>query len=102
MGPVLVTPDEFGDPDDIALACSVNGVEVQRSSTADLIFSVGELVAYLSGVLELLPGDVILTGTPSGVGMGQDPPRYLQEGDVVTSWVDGVGGMTTRFRAPGR
>ncbi|WP_394768668.1 fumarylacetoacetate hydrolase family protein [Lacisediminihabitans sp.] len=87
LGPVLVTPDEFDDPDDIALSCSVNGVLVQSSSTADLIFSVSQLIAYVSGILPLLPGDVILTGTPSGVALGMKPPKYLRPGDQIVSTV---------------
>ncbi|GAA3732334.1 fumarylacetoacetate hydrolase family protein [Leifsonia bigeumensis] len=87
MGPLLITPDELSDPDDISVSCSVNGVERQSSSTADLIFDVPELIVYLSGVLPLLPGDVILTGTPSGVGMGQRPPAFLKPGDTVVTRV---------------
>jgi 2-keto-4-pentenoate hydratase/2-oxohepta-3-ene-1,7-dioic acid hydratase in catechol pathway len=87
MGPALVTPDEFDDCDDIAVRCVINGVTVQESSTADLIFPVPELVAYLSAVLPLLPGDVILTGTPAGVGLGRNPPSYLVPGDDVVTIV---------------
>ena len=87
LGPVLVSPDEFDDPDDIQLSCSINGRVVQSSSTADLIFSVSELIAYLSAILPLLPGDVILTGTPSGVALGMNPPEYLRAGDQITSVV---------------
>ena len=89
MGPVLVTPDEIDNCDDIAVRCVVNGQVVQDSSTADLIFPVEELIAYLSTVLPLLPGDVILTGTPSGVGLGVTPPVYLRPGDhIVTAVAD--------------
>ena len=87
MGPLLVTLDELPDPDDIRLSCSVNGVERQSSTTSDLIFGVPELIVYLSSVLPLLPGDVILTGTPSGVGIGQDPPVFLRPGDRITTRV---------------
>lgn len=87
LGPVLVSPDEFNDPDDIALSCTINGRLVQSSTTADMIFPVGELIAYLSSILPLLPGDVILTGTPSGVGLGITPPLYLKAGDQITTVV---------------
>lgn len=87
LGPVLVTLDELEDPDDIPLSCVINGRVVQSSSTRDLIFSVPTLIAYVSAVLPLLPGDVILTGTPSGVGMGMTPPTYLQPGDTVRTHV---------------
>ena len=83
IGPWLVTADELPDPQSIGLALTVNGQERQNSSTADMIFGVAEIVSYLSGFMTLLPGDVIVTGTPQGVGMGFKPPRYLQRGDVV-------------------
>lgn len=93
LGPVLVTVDEFDDPDAIRLECRVNDELVQASSTADLIFPVSALVSYLSHIVTLQPGDVILTGTPSGVGLGMSPPRYLQPGDMVTTLVEQVGEM---------
>ena len=80
-GPVLVTPDEFDDPDDLALGCEVNGHPMQAARTSLMIFPVAELVAYLSTVVTLLPGDVIFTGTPEGVGMGRTPPVFLGSGD---------------------
>lgn len=100
LGPVLVTPDEYDDPDAIDLSCAVNGEIVQSSSTADLIFSVPQIVAYLSHIVTLEPGDVILTGTPSGVGLGMTPPRYLVPGDTVTTVVAGVGELHQRCVAP--
>jgi len=87
LGPVLVSPDEFDNPDDIPVSCSINGRVVQSSRTGDMIFSVGELIAYLSAILPLLPGDVILTGTPSGVALGMKPPQYLRAGDRITTVV---------------
>ncbi|MBK5305447.1 MAG: fumarylacetoacetate hydrolase family protein [Frankiaceae bacterium] len=96
LGPVLVTPDEFDDPNAIGLSCTVNGVLRQSSSTSDLIFSVPECVEYISGICELRPGDVILTGTPAGVGMGFSPPIYLSPGDEVVTRVDLVGEMRQR------
>jgi 2,4-didehydro-3-deoxy-L-rhamnonate hydrolase len=103
IGPVLTTVDEFDDPDDIALTCSLNGQEVQNSSTADLIFTVPQLVEYLSNIVVLLPGDLIFTGTPSGVGTVMDPPRFLTATDEVVSWVENVGQMRHTFAdRPGR
>ncbi len=91
MGPWLVTPDEVPDRDDLGLGCSVDGETVQDGRTNDLVFSVPRLVAELSAVLPLLPGDVIFTGTPSGVGMARKPPRSLQPGQVLESWIEGIG-----------
>jgi 2,4-didehydro-3-deoxy-L-rhamnonate hydrolase len=97
LGPVLVTADEFSDPDDIELSCSLNGVEVQRDRSSAMLFSVGELIEYLSAITPLWPGDVIFTGTPGGIGMAQDPPRYLAPGDELESFVAGVGSMRHTF-----
>ena len=91
MGPWLVTPDEVPDRDDLGLGCSVDGEVVQDGRTDDLVFSVPQLVAELSAVLPLLPGDVIFTGTPAGVGMARKPPRSLQPGQVLESWIEGIG-----------
>ncbi len=101
MGPWLVTTDELADRDDLELGCSVGDEEVQRSRTSDLVFAVPELVARLSAVLPLLPGDVIFTGTPSGVGMARQPARFLRPGEVVTSWVEGIGSIRNRMTAAG-
>jgi 2-keto-4-pentenoate hydratase/2-oxohepta-3-ene-1,7-dioic acid hydratase in catechol pathway len=101
IGPWLVTPDELADPDDLGLGCSVDGETVQDSRTGDLVFSVPRLVAELSAVLSLLPGDVIFTGTPAGVGMGRRPPRYLQPGQVLESWIEGIGTIRNRTVAGG-
>jgi 2-keto-4-pentenoate hydratase/2-oxohepta-3-ene-1,7-dioic acid hydratase in catechol pathway len=97
MGPALVTADELDNPDDLGLGCEVNGEEMQRSRTAEMIFSVSDLVAYLSGVVTLYPGDVIYTGTPPGVGKGRTPPRFLHPGDELHSWIEGVGDLNQRF-----
>lgn len=83
IGPWLVTADEVPDPQQVGLQLRVNGEERQNSSTGDMIFGVAEIVSYLSQFMTLLPGDVIVTGTPQGVGMGFKPPKYLQHGDVV-------------------
>ncbi|HEY8524263.1 MAG TPA: fumarylacetoacetate hydrolase family protein [Acidimicrobiales bacterium] len=97
MGPWLVTPDELDDPDDLELGCRLNDEEVQKSRTSQLIFPVPELVAYLSSVVPLLPGDVIFTGTPAGVGSLRRPPRFLAPGDELVSYVAGIGEMRHRF-----
>jgi 2,4-diketo-3-deoxy-L-fuconate hydrolase len=91
-GPELVTVDELRDPDDLELGCALEGGEVlQKSRTSDLIFPVPELIARLSAVCPLLPGDLIFTGTPSGVGMGRSPKKFLAAGDVLVTWLEGVG-----------
>jgi 2-keto-4-pentenoate hydratase/2-oxohepta-3-ene-1,7-dioic acid hydratase in catechol pathway len=96
MGPWLVTPDEVADPDDLALGCSVDGEVVQAARTSDLIFGVPRLIAELSAVLPLLPGDVIFTGTPAGIGATRQPPRFLQAGQILETWVEGIGTMRNR------
>ena len=96
MGPWLVTVDEVPDPDDLALGCSVDGDTVQDARTDDLVFSVPRLVAELSAVLPLLPGDVIFTGTPAGVGFTRQPPRSLQPGNVLETWIEGIGTIRNR------
>jgi 2-keto-4-pentenoate hydratase/2-oxohepta-3-ene-1,7-dioic acid hydratase in catechol pathway len=96
MGPWVVSPDEFKDPDDLALGCSVDGETVQDSRTSDLVFSVSSIIAQLSGVLPLLPGDVIFTGTPAGVGVARKPPRFLAPGQVLESWIEGIGTIRNR------
>ena len=97
IGPVLVTPDEFPDPGDLAITCTLNGETVQRARTGDMIFGIPELVAHLSSVLTLLPGDLIFTGTPSGIGAKRTPPRFLKAGDVLVSSIEGIGEMRQNF-----
>ena len=99
MGPWLVTVDELANPDDLGLGCSIDGVTVQDARTNDLIFSVPRLIAELSAVLPLLPGDVIFTGTPAGVGVSAKPPRFLKAGETVESWIEGIGTIRNRFVA---
>jgi 2-keto-4-pentenoate hydratase/2-oxohepta-3-ene-1,7-dioic acid hydratase in catechol pathway len=99
IGPWLVTPDEFEDPDDIELRCSVNGEEVQKGHTRDLVFSVPALVSRLSAVLALLPGDLLFTGTPAGVGLGRDPQRFLAARDELVSSAEGIGELRQTFAA---
>jgi 2-keto-4-pentenoate hydratase/2-oxohepta-3-ene-1,7-dioic acid hydratase in catechol pathway len=97
IGPCLVTPDEFDDPDNVEIGCLLNGEQMQKAQTSELIFSVPVLVSYLSKVLPLLPGDLIFTGTPSGIGWGRTPQRFLRPGDQLLSYVDGIGAMHHRF-----
>ncbi|MFY9892476.1 MAG: fumarylacetoacetate hydrolase family protein [Streptosporangiaceae bacterium] len=99
VGPWLVTPDEFSNPEDLELGCHINGEQMQHGRTSQLIFSVTELIEQLSQVTPLLPGDIIFTGTPSGVGMGRDPQRWLAPGDVLTSFIEGIGEMRHTFVA---
>jgi 2-keto-4-pentenoate hydratase/2-oxohepta-3-ene-1,7-dioic acid hydratase in catechol pathway len=96
-GPWLVTPDEFDNPDDLELGCALNGEQVQHARTSDLIFSVPALIARLSAVLPLLPGDVVYTGTPPGVGLGRTPQRFLAAGDELISTIEGIGELCQRF-----
>jgi 2-keto-4-pentenoate hydratase/2-oxohepta-3-ene-1,7-dioic acid hydratase in catechol pathway len=99
IGPWLVSVDGFADPDDLELGCWVNGEEVQKGRTSELIFSIPLLIETLSAVTPLLPGDVIFSGTPSGVGMGRHPQRFLSPGDELVSYVEGVGEMRHWFVA---
>ena len=91
MGPWVVTLDEVADPDDLGLGCSVDGETMQDARTGDLIFGVPQLIAELSAVLPLLPGDVIFTGTPDGVGIARQPATFLAPGQVLESWIEGIG-----------
>lgn len=100
-GPWLVTLDLLEDPNDLALSCAIDGETVQDGRTRDLIFSVPELVSKLSSTVTLLPGDLIFTGTPSGVGLGRKPQRFLTPGEELTSRIAGIGELRQRFVAPG-
>lgn len=91
IGPWLVTKDEISNPHDLRLWLSLNGKVVQDSNTDDLIFNVPYLIAYISKFMTLLPGDIISTGTPAGVGLGMNPPLYLKPGDIVELGIDGLG-----------
>ncbi|MGV0680733.1 fumarylacetoacetate hydrolase family protein [Mycolicibacterium fortuitum] len=97
IGPVLVTPDELPDRDAIRMGCAINGVTEQNGCSDDMIFSVAFLIEYLSDMLPLLPGDLIFTGTPSGIGSTRTPPVFLQPTDIMTSWIEGIGEMTHTF-----
>jgi 2-keto-4-pentenoate hydratase/2-oxohepta-3-ene-1,7-dioic acid hydratase in catechol pathway len=94
LGPVLVTPDEIPDPNALRISTRLNGEVVQDSNTSDMIFDVPHLIAFLSGSTTLLPGTVILTGTPEGVGMARTPPRFLQPGDEVSIEIERIGTLT--------
>jgi 2,4-didehydro-3-deoxy-L-rhamnonate hydrolase len=91
LGPFLATREEIADPGRLDMWLKVNGTLCQKESTSDLIFDVPTLVSYLSEFMTLLPGDVISTGTPAGVGLGMKPPKYLRAGDVVELGIDGLG-----------
>ena len=91
LGPFLATADEIPDPGRLHMWLKVNGERRQNESTSDMIFDVPTLVSYLSEFMTLLPGDIISTGTPSGVGLGMKPPKYLKAGDVVEMGIDGLG-----------
>ena len=99
LGPYLVTADEVGDPDDLAIGCTVNGDRRQSSRTSDMIFGCAEIVSYISRHMTLQPGDVILTGTPEGVvlGMPKEKRVYLQPGDIVTVEIEKLGALTNRM-----
>ena len=97
MGPMVVTADEFGDPQAKRLQCRVNGVSKQDASTADMIFPVATIIEWLSKGMTLEAGDVIATGTPAGVGMGRDPKEFLQQGDVVETEIEGIGTLRNRI-----
>jgi len=101
MGPAIVTADEIADPHDLAIGLSINGEVLQNSRTNQLVFGVPALIEYLSSITPLLPGDIVSTGTPSGVGMGRKPPRWLKPGDSVTVTVEGLGSLTNPVVAEG-
>jgi 2-keto-4-pentenoate hydratase/2-oxohepta-3-ene-1,7-dioic acid hydratase in catechol pathway len=94
LGPVLVTPDEIPDPHALSIRTTVNGEVLQDSTTGDMLFRIPELIEFLSGSTTLLPGTVILTGTPQGVGMARTPPRFLQPGDTVSVEIEEIGTLT--------
>jgi 2,4-didehydro-3-deoxy-L-rhamnonate hydrolase len=98
-GPWVVTPDELSDPDDLELGCTINGEQVQLGRTKDLIFTVPQLVSRLSETVTLYPGDLVFTGTPAGVGLGRDPQVWLEDGDQLVSWVEGIGELRQRFHS---
>lgn len=97
LGPALVTLDEIGDLQRLNLTAQVNDRIMQKDNTANMIFDVPRLISYISQDITLLPGDIVSTGTPSGVGIFQDPPVMLQTGDEVRCWIQGIGAIRNRF-----
>jgi 2-keto-4-pentenoate hydratase/2-oxohepta-3-ene-1,7-dioic acid hydratase in catechol pathway len=98
VGPCLVTADEIPDPQNLVIKCIVNGKTMQNSNTREMIFDVATLVSHLSKFMTLMPGDLIATGTPPGVGMGMKPPMWLKDGDEVTIEIEKVGALTNKIR----
>ena len=101
LGPWLMTPDEVGDPQALALSLDLNGDRMQTGSTQAMVFTVAEIISYLSQMMTLNPGDVIATGTPPGVGMGMTPQRFLVPGDVMELTVAGLGAQRSRVMQDG-
>jgi 2-keto-4-pentenoate hydratase/2-oxohepta-3-ene-1,7-dioic acid hydratase in catechol pathway len=99
-GPWLSSPDDFDDPDDLLLTCELNGEQVQQTRTREMIFPVPRTLALLSAICPLLPGDLIFTGTPGGVGNRRSPPRYLTPADTLVTRVEGLGEIRQTFRSP--
>lgn len=102
LGPALVSLDAFSDPNDLALRCDIDEERVQEGRSSDMIFSVPQLVAFLSRGCTLEPGDLIFTGTPAGVGSTRTPRRYLHEGELIRSTIDGIGQLVNRCIGAGR
>ncbi|MGW6659590.1 fumarylacetoacetate hydrolase family protein [Rhodococcus sp. NPDC055024] len=98
LGPVLVTTDEFDPATGATITCRVNGSEQQRGTTDDLLFDPATLLSYISSFTRLCPGDVVLTGTPGGVGAGATPPRFLADGDIVETEIEGIGLQRNRIQ----
>jgi acylpyruvate hydrolase len=98
LGPVVVTPDELDPVAGVEVICRVNGVERQRGNTSTLVFDAADLLAYVSTFTVLRPGDIVLTGTPGGVGSGMNPPVFLADGDLVETEIPGIGTLRNRFR----
>lgn len=98
IGPYIVTKDEIHDPDNLRISTSLNGKVMQDSNTADMIFDVANIVSDLSRSITLLPGTIILTGTPEGVGFTRNPPVFLKDGDTVTVKIEGIGELTNPVR----
>jgi 2-keto-4-pentenoate hydratase/2-oxohepta-3-ene-1,7-dioic acid hydratase in catechol pathway len=99
LGPYMATKDEIEDPHDLDLWLKLNGELMQSSNTSDFVFGIPKLVSYISEFMTLLPGDIISTGTPFGVGLGLKPPRYLKPGDVVELGIEGLGSSQQTARA---
>jgi 2-keto-4-pentenoate hydratase/2-oxohepta-3-ene-1,7-dioic acid hydratase in catechol pathway len=97
MGPVLVTPDEFTNRDDLEITCTLNGTQMQRGRTSQFIFDIPEIIAQLSAVVTLFPGDAIFTGTPAGIGWTRNPKVRLQPGDELVTSIESIGELRPRF-----
>jgi 2-keto-4-pentenoate hydratase/2-oxohepta-3-ene-1,7-dioic acid hydratase in catechol pathway len=98
MGPFIVTADEIKDPQDLHISCSINNNILQDASTADMIFGVADLISKLSHSFSFQPGDIIATGTPSGVGFIRKPPVYLQDDDVMETVIEGIGKLINKVK----
>lgn len=94
MGPAIVTADEIANPHELAIGLTIDGIILQNSNTRELVFKIPELIEYLSSITPLLPGDIVSTGTPPGVGLGRTPKRWLKPGETVTVTVEGLGSLT--------
>lgn len=99
LGPAIVTADEIADPHQLAISLDIDGVQLQNSNTRELVFKIPDLIEYLSSITPLLPGDIISTGTPPGVGLGRTPKRWLRPGETVTVTVEGLGSLTNPVTA---
>ncbi|CAM3328327.1 fumarylacetoacetate hydrolase family protein [Zobellia roscoffensis] len=99
IGPFIASADEIKDPNNLDLWLKLNGEKIQDSNTSDFIFNIQEVVSYISQFMTLLPGDIISTGTPSGVGLGFNPPKYLKAGDVVELGIEGLGTSKQNIKA---
>ncbi len=97
LGPAIVTADEIPDPHSLAIGLTIDGVAMQSSNTRELIFQIPALIEYLSSITPLLPGDIVSTGTPAGVGLGRTPKRWLNPGETVSVTVEGLGTLTNRW-----
>jgi len=94
LGPTIVSADEISDPHQLDISLSIDGEQLQHSNTRELVFNIPELIEYLSSITPLLPGDIVSTGTPPGVGLGRNPKRWLKPGESVTVTVEGIGSLT--------
>ena len=94
LGPTIVTADEITDPHELGISLTIDGEQLQNSNTRELVFKIPELIEYLSSITPLLPGDIVSTGTPPGVGLGRTPKRWLKPGETVTVKVEGLGSLT--------
>ncbi len=99
LGPAIVTADEIADPHQLAIGLTIDGEQLQNSNTRELVFKIPELIEHISSITPLLPGDIVSTGTPPGVGLGRNPKRWLKPGETVTVTVEGLGSLTNPVQA---